>query len=504
MADVQPPPGIVFWPGGGGKRQRIAVLISDIHCTDCTVGNQTADEADWEGFFDELGNQLASTLAGDGEVLLILNGDVVDLLRSGRWAAAGVYPWQRKHERFRKIVLSIMRKIVVRHALDPAIHSRSSGFFHYLGKMAERLGRTRVTVIPIVGNHDKELQVLPEAREMYYRQCLGFSADDLSDGYRKWVAEQMGSDAGDIWPLLPFYFADPALRLFATHGQWRDSTNSRSTRRWKFRHGWQPLLWQQEQYRPFSDPCFGDTIASGLLSAFIWNTTQAIKRDVNPFAVHRSVNDGIEHIQNVLREMDLYRPSALAVMRLLGEARKLDRRDEDNRLLFQTVIDQYRNSLQAWLAYPETTLTAPLLFKFILPVIACCRRLHWALLDTGLMWLMAWASGREGKTSYSRLPAFRADYRSFGFRLHAEGHTHSAMEIDLHYSTPQQRRNYTYVNLGAWRNRIVRKFENKGYRRRSIGRALIVQGGVHAGSTGDSYGFTLRDVTSWGDRLDQW
>ena len=56
----------------------------------------------------------------------------------------------------------------------------------------------------------------------------------------------------------------------------------------------------------------------------------------------------------------------------------------------------------------------------------------------------------------------------------------------------------------AWRNRIVPKFDNMGFRRRSIGRALIVQGNANSESTDNAYGFTLRDITSWGDGLDRW
>ena len=506
MTENELPPGLVLWPGAEGILQRIGVLISDIHCTDCTVGNQTADETDWKSFFSELELKLAASVTNASEVVLILNGDVVDLLRSGKWAAAQVYPWQRNDPGFRKIILEIMHDIVERHASDPAKTSGSSGFFHYLQKMVERLKQKTpyVTVIPIVGNHDKELQVVSQAREIYYRQCLGLSTDGLSAGYRQWVARQMGSDPADPWPLLPFYFAAPSLRLFATHGQWRDNTNSRATSRWKFRYGWQPHIWRQEQYRAFSDPCFGDTIASGLLSGFIWNTTQAIKRDVIPFAFKRSGNDGIEHIRNVLREMDLYRPASRAVVRLLEETRKLDNKDENTPRLYKAVVDQYRLSLQSWLAQPETFHTAPPLFRFLLlPLISLFSLPHWAWLDTLLMSMMATASDRQGDTPYDKLPAFRADYRPCGFHLHAEGHTHFAMETDLRYSTPQQPRNYTYVNLGAWRNRIVRKFKNRGYRRHSTGRALIVSS-PDSGSAESDYRFTLRDITSWGDRLDRW
>lgn len=505
MPDTQLPPGLVMWTDAAGTDHQIAVLISDIHCTDCTVGNQTADETDWENYFRELEVMLDASVAPTSEVLLILNGDVVDLLRSGKWAAANVYPWQRDKPEFRRIVLDIMHDIVEMHAQHPVDENNASGFFHYLQDLVQNLRKkiSRVSIIPTVGNHDKELQVVPEARAIYYQQCLGLTAEDLNDDYRNWVAAQMGSDPKETWPLLPFYFADPHLRLFATHGQWRDSTNSRATRLWSYCKGWQPQLWQQEQYQPFSDPCFGDTIASGLLSHFIWNATRAIVQDVIPRAVNRSRDDGIDHILNVLREMDLYRPSASAVVRLLQEARKLDLSDQNNRRLYQTVVDQYRNSLQTWLAHPETFGLASLLNKVVMHVISFLSHLHWAWLDTALMRLMAWASDMNRETPFAKLPAFLAEYRLLGFRLHAEGHTHDAMEADLRYNTPREHRNYTYVNLGAWRNRIVQKVDNLGFRRRSIGRALIVRSGAVSAADGD-YGFTLRDITSWGDRLDRW
>ncbi len=175
MPDNQLPPGLVLWPDDGAASQRIAVLISDIHCTDCTVGNQTADETDWEMFFRELEKSLENTIIGSSEVMLILNGDVADVLRSGEWVEADVYPWQRDKPGYNEIVMRIMRAIVQRHALDPDVNSHSSGFFFYLQAMVARLKtkRVRVNLISIAGNHDKILQVVPEAREFYYRECLG-------------------------------------------------------------------------------------------------------------------------------------------------------------------------------------------------------------------------------------------------------------------------------------------------------------------------------------------
>ena len=508
MTDNKLPPGLVLWPDDAGTDQRIAVLISDIHCTDRSVGMQTAEETDWRNFFRELEVVLDDSKSPSCEILIILNGDVIDLLRSGKWAEANVYPWQREHPGFKQTILKIMHDIVEHHAQRPGDDNNSSGFFHYLQHMVRNLRKkfTHVTIVPTVGNHDKELQVVPEAREIYYRECLGLLDGDLSASYRKWVAAQMGSDAEAVWPVLPFYVADPRLRLFATHGQWRDKTNSRPTNDWKFSAGWQPQSWQKDQYRAFSDSCFGDTVASGLLSHFIWNATRAIKDEVIPLADASELDQlkEIDHILNVLSEMDLYRPSALAIVRLLKEAEKIDQSNDNARLLKQTLIDQYRKSLRSWLAQPETFSTAPRLYVFILHLISLLSRLECDSMDIHLMELMAWASDIKEKTPFAKLPAFLKDYRLLGFRLHAEGHTHVAMDVDLRFTPPHERRNYTYVNLGAWRNRIVPKYENKGYRRYGVGRALIVHGSAMTGTADCAYWFTLRDITTRGDKLDRW
>src|SRR3712207_6004416 len=97
MTEAQLPPGLVLWPAAG-ETNRLCVLLSDIHCTDCTVGNQTASETDWQLFFEQM--EFAVCNPGDkaepaaeervDELILILNGDVIDLIRSSKWAQAGV------------------------------------------------------------------------------------------------------------------------------------------------------------------------------------------------------------------------------------------------------------------------------------------------------------------------------------------------------------------------------------------------------------------------------
>lgn len=508
------PPGLVLWPAGTAGRNRLCVMISDIHCTDCTVGNQTASETDWQVFFEQVG--FAVRNPGDkadapldqriDELILILNGDIVDLIRSSKWAAAGVYPWQRDDPRFEEITLAIMRDIVAIHARPRSKDSAQpySGFFYWMRQALAVLREqgVKVHVVPIVGNHDKELQVVPAARRVFYEECLGLTAIDISDAYRAWVAAQIGSSPDDLYPCLPFYFADPGLRLLATHGQWRDQDNARATHGWSPAHGWTPQAWQREQYRPFSDPCFGDTVAAALLSHFIWTVHGRIDPSMH----------GARRICNLLDEMDLYRPSVAAVVRLLSESRRLAQREPKAQGLHDLLLTCFRGSLVSWLRQKETWRSAWGSTRLGLLVLSLLTRFRWYWLDLALMRLMAKVQEPEADIKTATLldlPAFRPEYRMLGLRLHVEGHTHVALEADLQFHQPRfGRNNYTYINLGAWRDAILTK-RNRGYRRRGIGRALFIfdlaaQAALAGSGQDDSYRFYARDVISWGDRLDSW
>jgi len=514
MDEAELPPGLVLWPDAGTPANRLCVMISDVHCTDCTVGNQTASETDWQLFFEQM-EFAVGTPGKDGdkadtpddrridELLLILNGDIVDLIRTSKWAAADVYPWHRDDPRFAAIVLDIMRDIVAIHASRRPDDSRQpySGFFYWMRASIERMRRAgiAVSVIPVVGNHDKELQAVPAARRLFYEECLGLSAADIPARYRAWVAAQLGTPPDDPYPRLPFYFADRGLRLFATHGQWRDQDNCRATALWNPRRGWSPQRWRQEQYRPFSEPCFGDTVAAAMLSRFIWSTARS---------VDKSMPGGLR-ICRLLDEMDLYRPSVAAVVRLLTESRRLARRDPAARDLHNQVLRCFRASLVGWLGHRATWDSAWRSTRVGLHLLALLSRLRWYWVDVGLMRLMAKAQEPESdiadRTLLS-LPGFLPEYRVHGFRLHVEGHTHVALEADLQFRQPHRpRNNYTYVNLGAWRDRVVPK-RNRGYRRRGIGRALFIFDFARLAlrEPEAGYRFHLRDTTGWSDRLDRW
>lgn len=502
-ATVQGPRGIALLPlPVPDDHNRLCVVVSDLHCTDGTVGNQSGEEPDWVQFFQQVEQACQVENGWMNELYIVLNGDIVDLIRSAAWTQAGVFPWNRDDARFTTIVGDIMAGIVQQHANPNGLGGRH-GFFVLLKRAVAALQTRgiRVHLIPIVGNHDKELLVAPAARALFYRECLGLSDADLAGDYRSWIEDMYGAATppGET-PWLPFYFADRGFRLFATHGQWRDGSNARPCGGWTVAHGWTPAAWRAIGYAPFVQPCFGDTVAAGLLSGFIWRVGSQLGNE--PTAVR---------LRRILDEMDLYRPATAGLVRILQEARKLSRRGGHEEKV-ALICNTFRDSLTGWLRHATTWQSAPLRIRCFLPLLWLLARLHWEWVTLWIMQLMAKVQEPEAsidEATLLTLPAFQRAYRECGFAIHSEGHTHVALEADLQFEDPALQTNYTYINTGAWRDRIVKK-DNYGYRRRGIGRGLFVFDLVEAPPKdgqaqlcGRQLRFYVRDVCSWGDHLDR-
>jgi hypothetical protein len=77
------------------------------------------------------------------------------------------------------------------------------------------------------------------------------------------------------------------------------------------------------------------------------------------------------------------------------------------------------------------------------------------------------------------------------------------LEEDVYFETPDANKNYTYINFGTWRDRIAKK-QTLGYRRRGIGRALIVLD-LKSNHPDEARQFTyyVQDALSWSDRRDR-
>ncbi|WP_305908669.1 hypothetical protein Q9L42_009550 [Methylomarinum sp. Ch1-1] len=522
------------------KQNRLCVCISDVHFTDGTAGTQSAEETAWEDFF----NEIISTCRKNTieELTLVVVGDVADMIRTAVWAQKGVYPWERTepdnpeqaNPKFHEALNEIMQGIVELHARKPQTGQKdeasqshrhgSCGFFYHLQNLRSTLKHdgTETNVIVLLGNHDKEMLTDERVLRSFYEDCLGQPVAELSPEYRRWIGKMYFANENHFIdpktvPWLPFYWGDEDLRLFLTHGQWRDSNNSLAVNQendqlgWAVGDGWRTDIWQTLQYQPFTAACFGDSVAAGVLSTFIFQAKNQLAGRNEP---------EISRIKCILDELDLYRPSSAAVTRILQEAR----REETSAVVRDIIESELYQAICEWLSWDFTLesspkkrrimlkaarawlkLTGPFrLFRIQLTLVKAILSLM-GFIDKKLLPLTVYHKDGASFKDIQKFPTFQKAFWERGFRLHGEGHTHIPLQSDagMEYAEPNSSRprsNFTYVNFGTWRDQILGK-ENGGYRRRGVGRALFVlrrQQDEHR-----SFRYYVSDSIDWGDEMDQ-
>ncbi len=517
-------------PGDPRRPSRLCVCFSDIHCTDRTVGQQSSDDVVWLEVFTRIRRLCHEH--GIEQLYLVLDGDIADMIRTAVWTDPGasgrrpssesqsVYPWQREHPEFKTRLRWIMEGIIRHHASPPEGREKQGGFFHHLVETRKSLENegTSVRVLPLLGNHDKEILADTDTLRLFYERCLGMKPERIDPDYRDWVGRQYGRDFSDpaSLPWLPFYWADRGFRIFATHGQWRDPDNHRAISKqgnrpgWNNRDGWQPETWREMDYRPFTAPCFGDTVAAGVLSGFIWKTKQRLDT-LQTTSPPLTLQKEIDRIRKILDELDLYRPSYAAIARILKEVKRLRRSGDDSEA--KAIIDILETGLyeaiSGWLSWPFTYASVSVgrgiflrLARFIITTrrLAGPMKLRGIYLLVRLLHLMRqWFQHDEGpsRRQITKFPAFLPNYRDQGFRLHIEGHTHIPLQMDLDLD---EAKNRTYINLGTWRHRILKK-KIGSYRRRGVGRMLCILD--LPDSQGRRFAYWVQDFIRWGSQLDQ-
>ena len=99
------------------RPSRLCVSISDIHLTDGTVGLQNLGQSTWGAFYATILQRCIKYKIK--ELLLVLDGDIIDMIRSSRWAENGIYPWERQRQKkFSEIVNQIINDIVDKEHKD--------------------------------------------------------------------------------------------------------------------------------------------------------------------------------------------------------------------------------------------------------------------------------------------------------------------------------------------------------------------------------------------------
>ena len=493
------------------RPNRLCISLSDIHLTDGSVGFQNLGQHTWDAFYSGIVARCKNYAIE--EMDFILDGDVVDMIRTDKWAIHGVYPWQREGEyaeRFSSIVNEIIRDIV---------DDKHKEFFAWLRDLPQKLkddaGVKKVNVVVLLGNHDKELFCDQKALGYFYEQGLGQKLEDIPQDYRRAIGRMYGDESmfanKNSAPYLPFYYGDRGFRFFTTHGQWRDKENSRSVKPrsglpgWSAKQGWQNEVWKKLKFSPFFLPCFGDTVAAGVLSTFIYKSHQ--KLDELKYDDPR--------LRSILNELDLYRPTYKALTRLLEEtkSRRKEKQDVD-------VIRAIENTLYScvieWLnwgfTYQSSSWSRALLLRVVKIKLKIMKAIGFRLeIKTIAAFLKLlnlferWNPYHKTGVSFKEMegfPAFMPEYQHYGFHIHGEGHTHLPLQEEGNFAGQNAS---TYINFGTWRDQIVSR-KKSGYRRRSVLRALFIldlkdtTAGATAGSR--SFNYYTDDIIHWSDKSD--
>jgi len=493
------------------RPNRMCICLSDIHLTDGTVGFQNLPIKIWEDFYNTIKTRCKKY--GIEELVFVIDGDFIDMIRTDKWAVNGVYPWQRDNKKFPDIVLSIAKDIVKKH----------EKFFSWLKALPSKIEHdcgARTTTVVLLGNHDKELFVDPVALEYFYREGLGIDPRDpalLTQQYREAIGRmysgdpKMFSDPAST-PYLPFYYGDCGFRFFTTHGQWRDEANSKAVRRgpnrpgWKAADGWRMKVWQELRYEPFFAPCFGDTVAAGVLSTFIYK----VKKQLKAADYHDP------RLLRIMDELDLYRPTYAALIRIIDETHDMQRKKRGADAV-QIIQDTLYQCIMDWLNWDYTYESSPWARQMLLKTarwgLEISKKIGHGIEITFLEYVMkamyrfeAWnpcKKAGEKLQVMKTFPAFLPKYRHYKFQIHGEGHTHIPLQEEPQIKTSAGRP-CSYINFGTWRNQILLRKE-RGYRRRGVLRALFIldiENYRKDIKEARSFNYFTEDIIHWNDQYD--
>lgn len=493
------------------RPNRLCVSLSDIHLTDGTVGFQNLSVSIWDAFYDAI--LVRCKKYGIQELVFVIDGDFIDMIRTDKWAIHGVYPWERDNPRFPEVVQLINKAILDQHPK----------FFDWLkslpAKIKKDCGAETKTVV-LLGNHDKELFVVPDALAYFYQHGLGIDPRDpavLTPKYREAIGRMYGGDPKmfsdpDSIPYLPFYYGDCGFRFFTTHGQWRDEANSKAVASasnrpgWKVADGWRMKVWQELRYEPFFAPCFGDTVAAGVLSTFIYK----VKKQLKEAQYHDP------RLLRIMDELDLYRPTYAALIRILDETRDMQRENRGAEAV-QIIEDTLYQCIMEWLSWDYTYESSPRTRRILLKVarwgLGLSKKIGHGIEITFLKVVMKLMYRFEAWNPYKKageklkvmktFPSFLPEYRHYKFQIHGEGHTHIPLQEEPDINTSDHHP-CSYINFGTWRNQILLR-KDDGCRRRGVLRALFILDieNKRKNIQGDrSFNYFTEDIIHWNDQYD--
>lgn len=167
-----------------------AFVVSDVHLNNHPFDRATHSENPRRRNFREFLSQLNDGLTDNDQVLLVLNGDILDI--TGSWFE-DVMPWDPEPEKVETLVNKIVGEIVENNAAA----------FAELRRLIEH---PHAEIIFIFGNHDGQLQTYPSSHAVVRR---GITEDEAMHARIRFAPS----------------FASEELELYIEHGHMFDPFN---------------------------------------------------------------------------------------------------------------------------------------------------------------------------------------------------------------------------------------------------------------------------------------
>lgn len=340
-----------------------AYVVSDVHLNNHPYDQNHETENPRRRNFRLFLNQINDAVQPQDKILLILNGDILDI--TGSWFE-DVMPWDADEAQ----VKAILNRLVVE------IMENNLATFDEIRRL---LRHPLTEIVYIYGNHDGLLQKFPESNEII-RQFLSPQAGEQS---RVRFMES---------------YASEELDLYIEHGHRLDPFN-------------------RAEHATIQDPPLGDVINILVVNRFV-------ERAIDRFRNNGYPEDFIRRMHNRLHDIEYLRPLSLVPVWIQTIANQFQNHPENvgkqesiKTILIETVKETFHDKLMIRFMRKHLRLPLPMLLLIIKSMLGIPSILPMISFITSKV-------VRKGHNNKYQYRAAQRIHNEKGYRLIAFGHTH--------------------------------------------------------------------------------
>ncbi len=382
---------------GRGYTSLKAFVVSDVHLNNHPYDRHKETENPRRQNFREFLTRINQEMAPQEKVLIILNGDILDI--TGSWFEP-IMPWNKN-------------EAVVETILEKLLHDIVDNNLATFQELRRFLQHPHAEIIYIFGNHDGLLQEFPASQSILRDFLCASPSSDLN------IPEsdspiQLDESISARLRFEPFYVSKE-LDLYIEHGHLLDP----------FNHS------QSDQ------PPLGDVINILVVNRFVELTVSRLRSQGYS-------EEFISRMHAQLHDIEYLRPLALVPVWIETIARQHDRHPEN--------IGKQRSIRDILISVVAKTLQNPQMTRYLIHQLRLPRPILYFMIKLTMrlpatLPLLSFITSRLVRRTHSNKYQYKAAqkiYKEHGARLIAFGHTHIPAVQPLS-------ENAYYFNTGSWK-----------------------------------------------------